>query len=79
MAGLTYGPLLGIFILAIFTKIELNGKIAPSVLIGSFVIASLMFVFSEELFQVKLGFSISIISTALTLIGCLLFARKVND
>lgn len=76
LAGLTYGPLLGVFVLAIFTKINLSKTVTPIVLLLSFGIASLLYVYSEEIFGISLGFSISLISTALTLVGCLVFARE---
>lgn len=76
LSGLTYGPLLGIFILAIFTKIELKETMTSWILITSFIIAALLYLFSDFLFGEKLGFSISLISTSLSLVGCILFARK---
>lgn len=76
LAGLTYGPLLGIFILAIFTKIQLDERKTYWVLLLTFVISALLFLFSDVLLGIKLGFSISLISTVLTLVGCFAIARK---
>ncbi len=76
LAGLTYGPLLGIFILAIFTKIQLDERKTYWVLLLAFVISALLFLFSDVLLGIKLGFSISLISTVLTLVGCFAIARK---
>ena len=76
LAGLTYGPLLGIFILAIFTKIQLDERKTYWVLLLTFIISALLFLFSDVLLGIELGFSISLISTVLTLVGCFVIARK---
>jgi Na+/proline symporter len=76
LAGITYGPLLGIFMLGIFSKVNLKDTLVPYVC-GLAAIASIMlYLFSESWFGYKFGLEISLISTSVTIIGLLLIQNK---
>ena len=69
IAGLTYGPLLGLFLVGMFSKWRVNTKMIPYVCLLSFAIALIVYLYSEELFKVQLKTSIALISTSLTVLG----------
>ena len=74
-AGLTYGPLLGLFILGIFSKISLKDKLVPFVCGGSAIGSVFLYINSEIWFDYKFGVEISLISTSVTILGLIL----IND
>ncbi len=76
-AGLTYGPLLAIFILGIFTKINLKDKLVPFVGGVASIASIVLYLNSEQWFGYKFGVEISLISTTVTLIGLLLIRGRV--
>lgn len=71
IASYTYGPLLGLFMLGILTKAQINDKVVPFVCILApaicFVIESYVFSF---------GFSLIAVCAGLTFFGLLLFPKK---
>ncbi len=67
-AGLTYGPLLGMFAIGIFTKIKVRDKLVPFIALGSVVIS---FVIMKTL---GLGAEILIVNGVLTALGLLLIS-----
>ncbi len=75
-AGYTYGPLLGIFIIGIFTQWQLKDKGIPLVMIVSpfltFGVKWLVSTFSNYHF----GYELLLINAAITIAGCALFLRK---
>ena len=75
-AGLTYGPLLGIFTLGIFTKISLKDKLVPFICVASAVASIVLFLNSEQWFGYKFGVEISLISTSVTILGLLLIKKR---
>lgn len=75
-AGYTYGPLLGLFALGIFTKLELKDRLVPYVCLAAPVISYIINLNSVEwLGGYKFGFEILILNGLLTF-GGLLIIRK---
>lgn len=77
-AGLTYGPLLGVFILGIFSRINIKDKLVPLICGGAATVSILLFLFSEDWFDYKFGLEISLLSTSITIIGLLLIQEQTN-
>lgn len=69
IAGYTYGPLLGLFALGLFSKVQLKDKYVPIVAI----VAPILCYFLNRLFP--FGFAIIIVNGALTTIGLLLIKK----
>ena len=78
-AGYTYGPLLGLFTLGIFFKININDKFVPIVCIVAPIITIILDVFSLELLGgYKFGFEVLILNGLLTFVGLLLLKNTKN-
>ena len=78
-AGYTYGPLLGLYFLGIFTKIQIHDKAIPYICAISVVASVLIDKYSETLlFGYKFGFEILLLNGLITTVGLLIF-RKKND
>ncbi|MFH6985011.1 sodium:solute symporter [Marinoscillum luteum] len=76
-AGYTYGPLLGLFALGIFTKYDLRDELVPVICLLSPVISYIININSESwLGGYKFGFEILILNGLLTFIGLLLIRKK---
>lgn len=74
-AGYTYGPLLGLYALGIFTKIKVRDTFIPIVCILAPVITFLIHHFQDRLFgDFQIGFLILIINGALTILGLLIIS-----
>jgi solute:Na+ symporter, SSS family len=69
IAGYTYGPLLGLFALGLFSKVQLKDKYVPIVAI----VAPILCYFLNRLFP--FGFALIIVNGALTTIGLLLIKK----
>ena len=72
-AGYTYGPLLGLFVVGMFTKWNIRDHIVPIIATISIIATVLIDRFSVELlFGYKFGFEILLLNGALTILGLLL-------
>lgn len=72
-AGYTYGPLLGLYTLGIFTKIKINDRYIPIVCILAPIITFLIHHYQATLFgDFQIGFLILIINGCLTIMGLLM-------
>ena len=80
IAGLTYGPLLGLYTFGLFVKKrKANDKAVPFIAVASPIISYLLNIYSEELFfGYKFGFEILIVNGLLTFIGLLIFSKKAE-
>ena len=74
-AGLTYGPLLAIFVLGIFSKVRLKDNLVPYVCGLSAIACIILYLYSEPWFGYKFGVEISLISTSVTIVGLLLISE----
>lgn len=69
LAGLTYGPLLGMYAFGLFFKAKLVDKIVPIIAILSVICSYLLKTFSKSLFGgYEIGFEILLINGAITMI-----------
>ena len=70
VAGYTYGPLLGMFALGMFSKISVKDKLVPIVAIASPIITYIINIYSEQLFGgYQFGFELLILNGAITFVG----------
>jgi SSS family transporter len=73
VAGLTYGPLLGLFSFGLLTKYRVRDRLVPFIVVASPVICWLLIHFSERLFNgYQIGFELVILNGALTFLGLFL-------
>jgi len=75
-AGYTYGPLLGLYALGLFTKVQLNDKWVPIVAILSPLLSVFLNNALLSWFQFDLGFFILIINGLITFLGLLIIKSK---
>ncbi len=79
-SGYTYGPLLGLYVLGIFTRIRVRDAFVPFIALLSPAISYLFYLKSEEWFGgYKFGYEILILNAALTVLGLIIFKQKRNS
>ena len=71
IASYTYGPLLGLFMMGILTKINVKDKMVPYVCI---VTPALCFLIENYVFS--FGFSLIAVCAGLTMLGLFIFKKK---
>ncbi|MCE1199203.1 MAG: sodium:solute symporter [Marinilabiliales bacterium] len=77
VAGLTYGPLLGLFSFGMLTRWKVKDKYVPLVSIAAPLITWALNRWSEMLFQgYQIGFELIIINGALTFVGLFLIRKR---
>ncbi|MDR1553794.1 MAG: sodium:solute symporter [Prevotellaceae bacterium] len=74
IAAYTYGPLLGLFMFGIMTKLKTLDKAVPFICI---VVPVICFVIEKYIFS--FGFSLILLCAALTFAGMLIFSKKNTD
>jgi len=80
VAGLTYGPLLGLFAFGLLTRYRIRDRLVPVVVILSPVLAWFLNNYSEKIFNgYQIGFELVIINGAITFAGLLLIRMKENN
>jgi Na+/proline symporter len=72
LASYTYGPLLGLFALSMFTKVEINDNLSPIVCTISPIICVIIQVLSSN----SLGYELLLLNGMLTFVGLLLIRKK---
>jgi SSS family transporter len=78
VAGLTYGPLLGLFVFGMLTKEKVKDHLVPFVSILAPILSWFLSTWSEKLFNgYQIGFELIIINGALTFLGLLIIRRKI--
>lgn len=75
-AGYTYGPILGLFALGIFTKAQVKDRWVPVICLVSPIISYFLNAHSQEWFGIKFGFMILAVNGMLTFIGLLIIRKK---
>lgn len=76
LAGYTYGPLLGLFAIGLFTSFNLNDKFVPIICVVAPVITYVLANYViEPMTSYKIGNELIIINAGITILG-LLFVRK---
>ncbi|MGS2763669.1 sodium:solute symporter [Sinomicrobium sp. M5D2P9] len=79
VAGFTYGPLLGLFVYGIFSKLQVRDKFVPWVCIASPVIAVILDINAEKWFGgYKFGFEILLVNALITIAGLRLLSFNFN-
>ena len=68
IAGYTYGPLLGLFLIGLFSSIRLKEKWVPVVCIVAAVITWLLQLFSIQFWQFDFGFMNIAVNALLTVV-----------
>ncbi len=77
VAGLTYGPLLGLFAFGLLTRYRVKDHLVPPVVVASPVLSWLLSNYSEHLFNgYQIGFELIIINGALTFAGLFLIRLR---
>jgi Na+/proline symporter len=78
VAGLTYGPLLGLFAFGLLTKFKIRDRLVPVVVFVSPLVSWLLNNYSEQLFNgYQIGFELVIINGAITFLG--LFLLRISE
>ncbi|MDE3741032.1 sodium:solute symporter [Maribacter polysaccharolyticus] len=75
MAGYTYGPLLGLFMFGMFTKIQLKDKWVPIICVLAPISTYFIGIFLKESYGFDMGFFTIAVIGALTLIGLILIRK----
>ncbi len=75
-AGYTYGPLLGLYTLGLFTKVQLKDKLVPVIAILSPILSIFLSGLLLKWFQFDLGFFVLIINGLITFLGLLIIKTK---
>ena len=79
LASYTYGPLLGMFIFGIFTKLRVRDRWVPIVVILAPALSFLLDHYSQQLFGgYKFGFEILLVNAAFTMLGLLILSRGTD-
>jgi Na+/proline symporter len=79
VAGLTYGPLLGLFAFGLLTRFRIIDRRVPVVVIAAPLLSWLLNHFSEQLFNgYQIGFELIIINGALTFLGLFLIRERIK-
>ncbi|MBU2907459.1 sodium:solute symporter [Arenibacter algicola] len=78
VAGYTYGPLLGLYMLGMFTKIAVKDKWVPLICVLAPVLTYLLSVFFAQSFNFDFGFINIAVNAGLTILGLLLVKRKAE-
>lgn len=76
VAGYTYGPLLGLYMLGMFTKISVRDKWVPFICIMAPVLTYLLSVYFAQTFNFDFGFINIAVNAGLTILGLVLVKRK---
>ncbi len=79
IAGLTYGPLLGLFSYGIITKRKVKDVWVPAVCVLALVVSTLLFMYSDNWFGYKIGFEILIYNGIITFVLLLLTSFFPTD
>ncbi len=77
ISGLTYGPLLGLFLFGIMMKERPNDKIVPWICLGSAIVSFVLTRIAEQILGNKIGFEILIYNAMITFAG-LFFASYLK-
>ena len=76
VAGYTYGPLLGLYMLGMFTKIAVKDKWVPLICVMAPVLTYLLSVYFAQSFNFDFGFINIAVNAGLTILGLLLVRQK---
>jgi hypothetical protein len=72
LASYTYGPLLGLFALSMFTKVKINDQFSPIIC----TISPIICVTTQVLSGNSLGYELLLLNGMITFVGLMLIQRK---
>lgn len=77
LAGYTYGPLLGLFTIGLFTKLNLNDKLVPVICVVAPIITYILANYVvKTMTSYEIGNELIIINAGITILGLLFVRRK---
>ncbi|WP_411029266.1 sodium:solute symporter [Spongiimicrobium sp. 3-5] len=76
VAGYTYGPLLGLYLFGMFSKINIKDKFVPLVCLLAPLVTYALSVYFKETYQFDFGFINIAVNAVLTIIGLIIIKRK---
>ena len=79
VAGFTYGPLLGMYALGIFSKIQVKDRYVPVVAVLSPIMSYLIKIWAKAFYDYDFSFELLIVNGALTALGLLILRRKGDE
>lgn len=72
VAGYTYGPLLGVYFVGLFTRMTPNNKLIPYAMILSPILSIGLYYFAKLVFDYSFGFEILLVNGSITILGLLI-------
>jgi Na+/proline symporter len=78
IAGYTYGPLLGMFMLGLFTRINVQDKYVPLVAVASPIICYITSIVVPKYFNYNFGFELLILNGLITYLGMLMLSTPIS-
>jgi Na+/proline symporter len=79
VAGYTYGPLLGLYMFGIFTKIKIIDSAVPFICIFMPIVTYALNYYSIVWFKFDFGFMNIFVNSLLTIVCLIIFKRKTNE
>ena len=76
IAGYTYGPILGLYLTGLFSKIRLTEKFVPPACVGAALVTWGLNVFCINQFQFDFGFMNILVNAVLTILFLVLIKKK---
>jgi Na+/proline symporter len=77
IAGYTYGPLVALYVLGLYSKIKFKEPLVPVVCISAPLLTYMLDLYSPEIFAgYKMGFETAFVNVAFTLLGLLLIKER---
>jgi hypothetical protein len=79
LAGYTYGPLLGLFAIGLFTKLKLNDKLVPIICVVAPVITYVLANYVvKPMTTYEIGNELIIINAGITMMGLMVVRKKLS-
>ncbi|MBC6490162.1 sodium:solute symporter [Flavihumibacter stibioxidans] len=79
IAGYTYGPLLGLYITGLFTKMKLTEKWVPIACLAAALLTYLLNIYFIKAFRFDFGFMNILVNAALTILFLTIIQKKNNE
>ena len=76
VAGYTYGPLLGLYLFGMFTKISVKDKFVPLICVLAPIATYLISLYFEKVYNFDFGFINIAVNGMLTVLGLILIKKK---
>jgi Na+/proline symporter len=76
VAGYTYGPLLGLFLLGMFSSVKVKDKWVPIVCLASPILTYLLSIYLKNAFNFDFGFINIAVNALFTILGLLIVKKK---